>query len=49
MIGQSPQERFSRDRRTLFDLGSLWLIWQQLGHQVGPGLINAVSLVALNQ
>jgi hypothetical protein len=25
MIGQRPQERFSRDRRTLFDLGSLWL------------------------
>jgi uncharacterized membrane protein len=26
------------------DLGSLWLVWQQRGHTVTPGLINAVSL-----
>jgi uncharacterized membrane protein len=26
------------------DLGSVWLVWQQAGHTVGPGLINAVSL-----
>ena len=25
------------------DLGSLWLIWQQMGHTVSPGLINIVS------
>jgi uncharacterized membrane protein len=27
------------------DLGSLWLVWQQGGHTVTPGLINAVSWV----
>jgi uncharacterized membrane protein len=27
------------------DLGSIWLVWQQLGHTVTPGLINTVSLV----
>ena len=27
------------------DLGSVWLVWQQSGHTVTPGLINAVSLV----
>jgi uncharacterized membrane protein len=26
------------------DLGSVWLVWQQLGHTVTPGLVNAVSL-----
>ncbi|HVK35458.1 MAG TPA: glycosyltransferase 87 family protein, partial [Microlunatus sp.] len=26
------------------DLGSLWLVWQQRGHTVTPGLVNAVSL-----
>jgi len=30
------------DRRGA-DLGSLWLIWSQMGHQLSPGLINAVS------
>ena len=25
------------------DLGSLWLVWQQAGHTVTPGLINVVS------
>jgi uncharacterized membrane protein len=25
------------------DLGSLWLVWQQRGHDVTPGLVNAVS------
>jgi uncharacterized membrane protein len=25
------------------DLGSLWLVWQQAGHPVGPGTINVVS------
>ncbi|MDX6299977.1 MAG: hypothetical protein QOF53_1191 [Nocardioidaceae bacterium] len=29
------------------DLGSLWLVWQQAGHTVTPGLINTVSLVFL--
>jgi uncharacterized membrane protein len=27
------------------DLGSVWLVWQQMGHSVTPGLVNAVSLV----
>ena len=27
------------------DLGSVWLVWQQMGHTVTPGLVNAVSLV----
>jgi len=27
------------------DLGSLWLVWQQMGHSVGVGTINAVSSV----
>lgn len=27
------------------DLGSVWLVWQQLGHTVTPGLVNAGSLV----
>jgi uncharacterized membrane protein len=27
------------------DLGSIWLVWQQAGHTVGPGLVNGVSLV----
>jgi uncharacterized membrane protein len=30
------------DRRGA-DLGSLWLIWSQSGHQVSPGFINTVS------
>jgi uncharacterized membrane protein len=29
------------------DLGSLWLVWQQAGHTVTPGLINTVSLAFL--
>jgi uncharacterized membrane protein len=33
---------FNDDRGA--DLGSPWLIWQQAGHQVTPGLINTVSL-----
>jgi uncharacterized membrane protein len=33
------------DRRGA-DLGSLWLIWSQSGHQVSPGFINAASGVA---
>jgi uncharacterized membrane protein len=33
---------FNDDRGA--DLGSVWLVWQQLGHTVTPGLINAVSL-----
>jgi uncharacterized membrane protein len=36
---------FNDDRGA--DLGSLWLVWQQAGHTVAPGLINAVSLVFL--
>lgn len=27
------------------DLGSLWLVWQQAGHEVTTGLVNAVSWV----
>ena len=27
------------------DLGSLWLVWEQAGHQVGPALINRVSWI----
>lgn len=27
------------------DLGSIWLVWQQAGHTVTPGLINRVSLL----
>ena len=27
------------------DLGSIWLVWQQAGHTVTPGVINTVSLV----
>jgi uncharacterized membrane protein len=29
------------------DLGSLWLVWQQMGYDVSAGLINTVSLVFL--
>jgi uncharacterized membrane protein len=29
------------------DLGSIWLVWQQGGHTVSPGLINVVSLAFL--
>jgi uncharacterized membrane protein len=29
------------------DLGSLWLVWQQAGHTVTPGVINTVSLAFL--
>ncbi len=32
---------FNSDRGA--DLGSLWLIWQQMGHTVTPALINTVS------
>jgi uncharacterized membrane protein len=32
---------FNGDRGA--DLGSIWLVWQQLGHQPTPGLINVVS------
>jgi uncharacterized membrane protein len=32
------------DRRGA-DLGSVWLVWQQMGHTVTPGLVNAVSLL----
>jgi len=34
---------FNSDRGA--DLGSLWLVWQQMGHTVTPKLINVVSLV----
>ena len=34
---------FNRDRGP--DLGSLWLVWQQLGHGVSAGVVNAVSVV----
>jgi uncharacterized membrane protein len=34
---------FNDDRGA--DLGSIWLVWQQMGHTPGPGLINLVSLV----
>lgn len=34
---------FNADRGA--DLGSLWLVWQQAGHEVDPGLINTVSWV----
>ena len=27
------------------DLGSLWLVWEQAGHEVGPALINHVSWI----
>jgi uncharacterized membrane protein len=33
---------FNDDRGA--DLGSVWLVWQQMGHTVTPGFINAVSL-----
>ncbi|MEP7090502.1 MAG: glycosyltransferase 87 family protein, partial [Nocardioidaceae bacterium] len=33
---------FNDDRGA--DLGSIWLVWQQAGHAVGPALINRVSL-----
>ena len=33
---------FNGDRGA--DLGSVWLVWQQMGHTVTPGLVNAVSL-----
>ncbi len=33
--------RFNSDRGA--DLGSLWLVWQQAGHDVSPELVNAVS------
>ncbi len=32
---------FNQDRGP--DLGSLWLVWQQLGHEVSTGVVNAVS------
>jgi uncharacterized membrane protein len=32
---------FNSDRGA--DLGSLWLVWQQAGHTVSPGLVNTVS------
>ena len=34
---------FNDDRGA--DLGSVWLVWQQMGHTVTPGLVNSVSLV----
>jgi uncharacterized membrane protein len=34
---------FNRERGA--DLGSVWLVWQQSGHTVTPGLVNTVSLV----
>jgi len=34
---------FNDDRGA--DLGSIWLVWQQLGHTPSPDLINLVSLV----
>jgi uncharacterized membrane protein len=34
---------FNQDRAA--DLGSLWLVWQQHGHQVTPHLVNSVSSV----
>jgi uncharacterized membrane protein len=35
---------FNADRGA--DLGSLWLVWQQLGHPVSASLLNAVSALA---
>ncbi len=32
---------FNNDRGA--DLGSLWLVWEQAGHDVSPALVNAVS------
>jgi uncharacterized membrane protein len=34
---------FNRSRGP--DLGSLWLVWQQAGHSIGPHTVNAGSLV----
>jgi uncharacterized membrane protein len=33
---------FNSDRGA--DLGSLWLVWEEAGHEAGPELVNAVSL-----
>ena len=30
------------------DLGSLWLVWQQAGHEVSPDLVNTVSWVVFS-
>lgn len=34
---------FNSDRGA--DLGSLWLVWQQAGHEVTPGFVNTVSWI----
>ena len=47
MLGDFAQWKvfwtFNRERGA--DLGSVWLVWQQAGHTVSPGLVNTVSLL----
>jgi uncharacterized membrane protein len=52
MLVNAPAMLLGFDQWTVFwtfnsgrgaDLGSLWLIWQQAGHQIGPETINLVS------
>jgi uncharacterized membrane protein len=52
LLVNAPVLLFAFDRWTMFwsfnadrgaDLGSLWLVWQQMGHTVTPHLINLVS------